>query len=62
MSKSTYTGHRETAYSVNGRKFATYQQAKLFADQLANQQLARTVRIMEKVPGLPCHVIEEIKQ
>jgi len=33
----------------------------LFADQLASQQLARTVRIMEKLPGLPWHTIKDIK-
>ena len=61
MNNSTYTGNNETAYSVNGRKFANYQQAKAFAAQLANQQVARTIRIMEKLPGLPGHAIEDIK-
>ena len=61
MNNSTYTGNNETAYSVNGRKFANYQHAKAFATELANKQVARTVRIMEKLPGLPWHAIEDIK-
>jgi len=61
MANSTYTGHKETAYSVDGRKFPSYEHAKAFAEQLASQ-VTRTVRIMEKVPGLPWHVIEGIKK
>ena len=61
MGKSTYTGNGETAYYVEGRKFAGFDTAKAFADQLADK-LNRAVRIMEKLPGLPCHVIAEIKK
>jgi hypothetical protein len=61
MSSSTYTGNAETAYYVEGRKFASFDTSKAFADQLAGK-VNRAVLIMEKIPGLPCHVILEIKK
>lgn len=61
MNNSTYTGHLEHAYMVEGRKFFNYGTAHAFAGMLA-EQAGRVIRIMEKVPGLPWHVIAEVSK
>lgn len=61
MKTSTYTGNREHAYTVEGRKFFNYGTAHAFAGMLSVKN-GRVIRIMEKVPGLPWHVIAEVSK
>lgn len=61
MKTSTYTGNREHAYTVEGRKFQDYASAHAFAHVYA-EQAGRVIRIMEKVPGLPWHVVAEVSK
>ena len=60
MDSSTYTGNSQQAYMVEGRKFERYAMARAFAENQA-KQVGRMVRIMEKVPGLPWHVVADVK-
>jgi len=60
MNNSTYTENSQRAYMVEGRKFGRYTTAQAFAENHA-KQVGRLVRIMEKVPGLPWHVVADVE-